>query len=85
MEVALILFGLSIIVALFIGQKYREKRWIICGLTTMFVVAPIFSWIVSILYGIHEGSGFAAIALMMIMFPLMFFTGLVILLVGIRK
>lgn len=65
--------------------KSNKKKYIIWGITMMLVIAPLFSGVVSILYGRYAGEGFAAVALMMVMFPLLFLTGLVLLLLGILK
>lgn len=78
----------SIILALIVAYKLshgksKKKKYITWGITTMLAIAPLFSWVVSILYGINEGDGFAAASLMMLMFPLLFLVGLVILLMGI--
>ncbi|MFF2289516.1 hypothetical protein [Peribacillus butanolivorans] len=48
----------------------------------MFVIAPLFSWIVGTLYGISEGSGFAAIGVLIIMFPILFIVGVVLFWIG---
>ncbi|WP_285396376.1 hypothetical protein [Lysinibacillus sp. fls2-241-R2A-57] len=65
--------------------KSNKKKYIIWGITMMLVIAPLFSWGVSTLYGVYEGEGFASVALMMVMFPLLFLIGLVLLLIGIFK
>lgn len=49
----------------------------------MLVIAPIFSWIVSMVYGVQERSGFSVVVLMIIMLPLLFIVGLVLFLKGI--
>ncbi|WP_252433044.1 hypothetical protein [Peribacillus butanolivorans] len=48
----------------------------------MFVIAPLFSWIVGTLYGKSEGSGFAAIGVLIIMFPILFIVGVVLFWIG---
>ena len=49
----------------------------------MIVVAPLFSWLASQLYGIYEESGWAAVALSAILLPVIFLVGLIILLTGV--
>jgi hypothetical protein len=81
---AILLAG--VIFAAILSRRVRMKtKRIIWGLTTMFVIAPLLSWLIGMSYGIYEGSGFAAAAVMMILFPILFLTGLVILLIGIFK
>ncbi|MFC9600959.1 hypothetical protein ACFTQL_24410 [Peribacillus butanolivorans] len=48
----------------------------------MFVIAPLFSWIVGTLNGKSEGSGFAAIGVLIIMFPILFIIGVVLFWIG---
>ncbi len=40
----------------------------------MIVVAPLFSWLISQLYGIYEKNGWAAVALSAILFPVIFYS-----------
>lgn len=75
---------LGVVAALFISKnKLKKTKMIIWGLTLMIVVAPLFSWLVSQLYGIYEESGWAAVALSAILFPVIFLLGLIILLIGV--
>ncbi|MGE1194414.1 hypothetical protein ACQJ18_06930 [Priestia megaterium] len=55
------------------------------GTTTILIIAPFFSWAVSILFAISQEEGFAGVALMMLLFPLFFLVGLVVLLIGFLK
>lgn len=86
LEVAIGSLAISLIVclALSIGM-FKDKKYIVWGIFTMFVFSPLLTWIVSTLYGISVGDGFAAVALMMVMFPSLFLVGIVILLVGIYR
>lgn len=82
----LVLIGLilGVVVALFTSKnKPKKAKMMICGLTLMIVVAPLFSWLVSQLYGIFEESGWAAVALSAILFPVIFLVGLIVLLTGV--
>ena len=65
--------------------KYNDKKHIVWGIVTIVSIAPLLSWISSVLYGVHEGDGFAGIALMMVMFPIIFFVGLIILFMGFYR
>ncbi|MGI2328477.1 hypothetical protein [Planococcus sp. YIM B11945] len=69
-------FGLS-------QRKTWKQKNVIWGITLMFAIAPFFSWIVGILYGIGVGDGFSGGGLMVVLFAVLFFSGLVMLLVGI--
>jgi len=51
----------------------------------MFVIAPLLSWLIGISYGIYVGEGFAAVAVMIILFPILFIVGLIVLLIGLFK
>ncbi|WP_260982693.1 hypothetical protein [Lysinibacillus fusiformis] len=81
--IALVLI-VSIVFIICIG-KSKKTTLIIWGITIMLVIAPLFTWVVSILYGIKEGDGFATVGLMVILFPILFLIGLVILLIGAFK
>jgi hypothetical protein len=65
-----------------IGKSAKRKR-IVWGITFMVAVAPFFSWLVGIWYGISVGDGFAAMGVMVILFPIFFLGGLISLLMGI--
>ncbi|MGI2329326.1 hypothetical protein [Planococcus sp. YIM B11945] len=77
----LVLIGLilGVVVAFFISKnKEKNIKRTIWGITLMIVVAPLFSWLVSQLYGIYEESGWAAVALSAILFPVIFLVGLIV-------
>ena len=75
-----------IVYAVMLSKEVRKKtKRIIFGITTMLVIAPLLSWLLGIGYGVYEGDGFAGMGVMMILFPILFLVGLVILLVGIFK
>ncbi|MFS0864378.1 hypothetical protein [Fredinandcohnia sp. 179-A 10B2 NHS] len=76
--------------AVFIGYKLtaaktKKRKRIVWGVITMLVFSPLVSWLVSIAYATIVESGWAGIALMMLLLPLIFLIGLVILLIGIFK
>lgn len=66
-------------------NKSQRKRLIIWGSITMFLIAPILSWLIGIIYGVSVGSGFAAGGLMVILFPIIFVVGVVMLIKGFMK
>ncbi len=81
--VALVLV-MSIVFMIGLG-KSKKTKCMIWGITIMIVIAPLLSWLIAIPFGIWEGDGFAAVGLMMILFPLLFLIGLVTLLIGLFK
>lgn len=66
-------------------SKSKKRKYIVWGITTMLAIAPLFSWIISITYASIEDSGWAGIALMSIMLPILFLAVLVILVVGVFR
>ncbi|MFL0575066.1 hypothetical protein ACH0BK_29280 [Priestia megaterium] len=84
--IALTILILGLMFARGVSQgKSTKRKYIVWGTTTILIIAPFFSWVVAILFGINQGDGFAAVGLMMMLFPLFFLIGLVILLIGIFK
>ncbi|MCT8138074.1 hypothetical protein H1D32_10085 [Anaerobacillus sp. CMMVII] len=81
---AVLVVSVSISFILSFGM-YKHRKYIVWGICTIFAIAPFLTWIFSTLYGVREGSGFASIALMMIMFPILIIIGIVILFVGIYR
>ena len=51
----------------------------------MFLIAPILSWILGMIYGVIVSSGFAGGGLMVILFPIIFVVGIVILIKGFKE
>lgn len=82
---AAILMGGLLFAAILSRRVRKRTERIIFGITTMLVVAPLLSWLIGMGYGIYEGDGFAGMGVTFILFPILFLTGLVILLVGIFK
>jgi hypothetical protein len=70
---------------IFTKGKTKKKKYIIWGITTMVAIAPCLAWTISIAYTMIEGNPWAGIALLAILFPLLFIIGLILLLVGIFK
>lgn len=80
--------GFVLIVSVLLAYQFskgctRKKKYVIWGVTTMFIIAPGLSWLVSMGYGLMEQNGWAGVALLGILFPLMFLIGLVLFLIGI--
>ena len=76
-----------LIVAIGIGvwrsmNTSRDIKYRVWGITTMLIFAPVFSWLIGSLYGLHEGNGFAMIGVFVIAFPLIFITGVVLYCLG---
>ncbi|TQR20583.1 hypothetical protein FG384_06870 [Psychrobacillus vulpis] len=83
----MVLVSLIILGGVFLGfiltlRKSLKRKLIIWGIITMFIITPFLGWIISILVGIIEGDGFAAVGMMMLLFPTFFIIGLVLLIVG---
>ncbi|WP_260858038.1 hypothetical protein [Bacillus sp. FJAT-22090] len=87
MSNAIVLASLIIFGGVFLGfiltlKKSIKRKLIIWGLITIFIFTPFFGWIISITIGIIEGDGFAAVGMMMLLFPAFFIIGIVLLIVG---
>lgn len=65
--------------------RSSKRKYLVWGITTMLIIAPFFSWIASILFGINQRDGFAAAGLLMLLFPIFFLIGFFTLLIGIFK
>lgn len=84
--VALLVLVLGLMLASGLSQgKSAKRKYIVWGTTTIVIIAPFFSWAVSILFAISQEEGFAGVALMMLLFPFFFLVGLVTLLIGVFK
>lgn len=77
-----LIIGLTLAIVSSIG-KSRKVKYIVWGLVTALVIAPSVSIMIGHLYAGYEAEGFAGVAMIMIMFPLIFLIGIVILLIGI--
>ncbi|MDU9690039.1 MULTISPECIES: hypothetical protein [Priestia] len=84
--IALTVLVLGLMFASGLSQgKSAKRKYIVWGTTIILIITPFFLWIVSILFGINQGDGFAAVGLMMLLLPLFFLIGVVTLLIGIFK
>ncbi|CAG9622498.1 hypothetical protein [Sutcliffiella rhizosphaerae] len=85
MPFALLILTATLLLGFILSRKFPKKILIIWGVITMFSIAPLFTWLVAISYGVMVGEGFAAVAVMGIMFPVIFLIGIGILAAGIYK
>ena len=77
---------LAIIIAVSLSRnKSTKKKYIIWGITTILVMAPLVSWLAGILVGISVGDGFAGMGVMVYGFAIISVVGFVILFQGIFK
>ena len=83
------LLGTGLIVVYRMSSKKSQKmKQIIWGLTLMGLVAPVFSWLIGGLYatfGSVETTGWAEIVYPILIFPVIFLSGLFSLIKGILK
>jgi hypothetical protein len=63
----------------------KRKKLIIWGCVTMFLIAPLLSWGLGIIYGVTVSSGFAGGGLMAVLFPIFFVVGIGILIKGFKE
>ncbi|MBM6619555.1 hypothetical protein [Bacillus suaedaesalsae] len=80
---ALLLIGSTI--TLFSINLSRNRKMMMWGILTMFLIGPILSWTLSLIYADLEGDGFAGVALLMLLLPIIFVIGLIILITGFVK
>ena len=84
--VATIILTVALTIAYQLGKsKSKKRKYIVWGVITMFAIAPLLSWLISMIYASIEGTGWAGFALISIMLPTLFLSGLVILLVGVFR
>lgn len=75
MPFAVIVLTLSLGIGVVLSRKYENRVLIIWGLITMLSIAPFFSWIVAMLVAVSVGDGFAGVAVMWLMVPVLFLIG----------
>lgn len=85
MPVAVLVLILSLVIGVLLSRKYEDKALIIWGIITMLSIAPFFSWIVAMLVAVSVGDGFAAVAVMWLMVPILFLIGVGMLGAGVYK
>ncbi|MGD6781696.1 hypothetical protein ACQCT3_19275 [Sutcliffiella horikoshii] len=85
MPIIIIVLVLSLGIGVVLSRKFENRRLIIWGLITMLSIAPFFSWIVAILVGVSVGDGFAAVAVMWLMVPILFLIGVGMVGAGVYK
>lgn len=80
---AVIIIVIGIIIAIWRSiNKSKESKLRVWGITTMLIFAPVLSWLIGSIYGMSEGSGFAMIGVLIIIFPILFITGFVLYWIG---
>lgn len=83
--IALIIVLVGLIAGFQLSEGRSEKgRYIIWGIIIMIAFAPFLSYSIGVLYGVLVRNGWAA-SIMMVLFPIIFIIGLIILLLGIYK
>lgn len=85
MPFAVILLILSLGIGVVLSRKYENRVLIIWGLITMLSIAPFFSWIVAMLVAVNVGDGFAGVAVMWLMIPILFLIGVGMVGAGVYK
>ncbi|MEA3319677.1 MAG: hypothetical protein U9Q88_06585 [Bacillota bacterium] len=85
MPFIVIVLVFSIGMGVFLSRKYHNKALIIWGVITMLSIAPFFSWIVAMIVAVNVGDGFAGVAVMWLMFPVLFLIGVGMVGAGVYK
>lgn len=81
-----ILLVVGIIIAIWLSlNKSKESKYMIWGITTILIFAPVLSWLIGRFYGLNEGSGFAMMAVFVVMFPILLIVGVFLSWIGIKK
>ncbi|GGG12253.1 hypothetical protein GCM10010912_65850 [Paenibacillus albidus] len=84
--IVFMIIGCAFIAAYILSKdKSPKRKYIVWGSFTMLPISPLISWIVSMLYADYVHDGFAGIGLLMILTPLLFIVGLVLLLIGLFR
>lgn len=82
-------YGIAIIGALVAYQlgegKSKKRKYIVWGITLMLAISPFLSFAIGLTYGSIVEGGWAIPFIIMILFPIGFIIGLIMLLVGIFK
>ena len=76
---------LIVCVALGVWKSFNSSSYCkfrIWGILTMLVFAPVFSWLIGRLYALYEESGWAMAGFLIIAFPILFITGVVLYWIG---
>ncbi|MEL4023836.1 hypothetical protein [Lysinibacillus endophyticus] len=84
MPAAIIVLVLAIISAIFLSRgKTNKRKFLIWGIATIIIIAPLLSWVAGILFGIGVGDGFAGMTIMIYGFVFLEVVGFSILYFGI--
>lgn len=83
---AVIILVIGIIIAIWRSiNKSKESKFRVWGIITILIFAPVFSWLISRFYGISEGSGFAMVGVLIIIFPILFIVGIIFYWIGSKE
>ncbi|WP_163103519.1 hypothetical protein [Peribacillus alkalitolerans] len=83
--VALAIVILGSTLAFYLSKgKSKKRKYIVWGITTMLAIAPFLSFSIGLTYAIIVENGWAAM-LMWILFPVIFISGLILMLVGLFR
>lgn len=84
MVFAIVILIIAIILAIVLSHRQPTKmKYIIWGITTILVIAPLLSWLAGILFAINVGDGFAGMLIMIYGFILIAIVGIALLLKGL--
>jgi MFS family permease len=65
--------------------KAKKRKYIVWGITLMLVISPFLSFAIGLTYGFTVENGWAIPGTIIILFPIGFIIGLIMLLVGVFK
>lgn len=83
-SIAGLILVVTLVITAFLSKgKTKKRKFITWGISTSIVLAPIVSWMLGIAYALYEGEGFAGVAVMMLLYPTLVVTGIVLIIVGI--
>lgn len=82
-------YGIAFVGALVAYQlskgKTIKRKYIVWGITLMLIISPFLSFAIGLTYGFIIENGWAIAGTIMILFPIGFIIGIIMLLVGIFK
>src|SRR5699024_11884396 len=77
---------IGIIIAIWLSiNKSKGSKYLVWGIITILIFAPVLSWLIGRFYGLSEGSGFATAAVLIVMYPILSIIGVVLCWIGIKK
>ncbi len=82
-------YGVALIgafIAYYLSEnKSKKRKYIVWGIALMVAISPFLSFAIGLTYGMIAKNRWAIPAIIIILFPIGFITGLIMLLVGIFK